>query len=389
MFRLALCNHGAIDLEKKACSVIVHTSIKDVTRTAWDCLADDLHMTYGWLRAIEETFIGPVEYRYFLVLEKSALIGVAVCHIQYPTLDSFNLDDAIFGRLKRFAAKLGLSILPSLICGSLRGYGQHFLFGKDLTVGEQDAVAALLFDAIEQEAASLKLPVSFNNVMAQEPELVRMLQQRSYRRTINFPLNYLDIRWKNRDEYRTFLSRRRLNREVNKNRREGVTITQLDTISPSEDRLHQLINDNYMKYNGKPLQVRRDFFSLCKKYLGPEAIVYIAVKHGTIIGTTIMFHRKGIAYLIDVGVDHETAGNDFTYFNLTYYKPTADAIGMGIRRIYYGTMMYKMKSRRGCATKQMYLYHKPRLRLLQTAAIPLFFIHRHFKSWFINRCYFH
>jgi predicted N-acyltransferase len=269
----------------------------------------------------------------------------------------------------------------------LRGYGQHFLLSKDLAGDDRQHVTAILFKALEREAASLKLSITFNNVMEQEHELTQMLEYQSYGKTVNFPLNYLDIQWRNHDEYLKFLSKRKLRSEVNKNCKEGVVITQLETTGSCQHRLHQLLNENHVKYNGKPLPMRKDFSSLCKKYLGSEAIVYIAVKEGAIIGTAFLFHRQSIAYLIDVGVDHATAGNDFTYFNLTYYRPTADAIAMGIKRTYYGTMMYTMKSRRGCATTPTYLYHKPRFPLLQMAAGPLFAIHRRFKSWFINRFY--
>ncbi|MDH3689607.1 MAG: hypothetical protein OEU36_09050, partial [Gammaproteobacteria bacterium] len=77
--------------------------------------------------------------------------------------------------------------------------------------------------------------------------------------------------------------------------------------------------------------------------------------------------------------------NDFTYFNLTYYRPMADAIAMQIKRLYYGTLMYTMKSKRGCSTTEIYLYYKPRFFLLQVVVVPLFAIHLRFKSWFINR----
>lgn len=379
--------HGINDLDKNTCSVVVHTSITHVAQPDWDRMAGDVHMSHGWLRTIEETFLAPVAHRYLLVMDKGVLIGAAVCHIQYPTNDSFTLDDAIFGRFKDFAAILGLSVLPSLVCGPLRGYGQHFLLPRDLTGEDRQTVTAILFDALEREAASLKLSISFNNVMAEEHELMQVMEQKSFNRTINFPLNYLDIQWSSQDEYLKFLANRKLTREVNRNRKAGVVITQIETVGSCQHRLHQLLNENYMKYNGKPLPMREDFSSLCKKYLGSETIVYVAVKEGAIIGTSFLFHRQDIAYVVDVGVDHATAGNDFTYFNLTYYRPTADAVRKRIKRIYYGTMMYAMKSRRGCATTPLYLYHKPRRRLLRAAAGPLFSIHRSFKSWFVNRFY--
>lgn len=341
-------------------------------------------MSHGWLQTMEETFIADVEHLYFMVLDDDVLVGAA-CYIHRPTDDVFGMDDAIFGRYKPLARRLGFSALPALICGPLRAYGQHFIYHADLKSSQRREVATALFDAIERVAANRRLSIGFNNVMVEQRELARQLDERGYGRTINFPLNYADIRWKTLAEYRRFLAKRKLTREINKNQKEGVSITRLQTVGNHADRLHQLLDGNFQKYNGKSLTMRSDFAARCKKHLGNNAIIYVAIKNGNIVGTTILFHRGGIAYVSDVGVDHDTCGNDFTYFNLTYYRPFADAIAMGIERIYYGTMMYTMKAKRGCSAVETSLFYRPRSRLLQIASAPLFTAHASIKSWFIRR----
>lgn len=374
-----------------AFSVMVFSTIDDIDRTQWNHLSDDVYMSHGWLKTLEDTLTSPVEYRYFAVLADETLMGAAPCHISYPVRDAFTLDDAMFGRFKRIAARFGLTFLPSLICGSPRGYGQHFLLRQDLTSAQRHGVALTLFDAIEQHASSRKLSISFDNVMAAERELVVLLKTKGFCRTINFPLNYIDIRWKTFEEYIKFLKRRsssgkcKHTQEINKNRKEGVIISKLATVEPCAARLFQLLNGNYQKYNGAALPLQSNYIKLCKRNLGENATIYIAKKRGQIIGTTILFQQKGTGYITDVGIDHEKAGNDFTYFNLTYYHPIADAIRGRLKRIYYGTLMYRMKSRRGCITIEMYLYYKPRSRLMRFAMVPLFACHTQIKNWFIRR----
>lgn len=370
------------------CVVEVLPSIKDISRIEWDTLALDVYMSYGWLRIIEETFLDPVEHCYLLARANGKLLGGVACHVHQQSQDVFTLDDSIFGRFKFLAARLGLSILPSLVCGPQRAYGQHFIFDEHLDSAERQIVASALFDALEREAEDRCITITFNNVMAEEQELLEMLNNRGFSKTVNFPLNYLEIRWKNPAGYRKSLAKRRLVKEINRNRKAGVEISQLDSVELYKDRLHELLDENYQKYNGKPLPVRKDFFSLCKEYLGSEANVYVAEKRGQIVGTIIMFHRNAVAYMTDVGVDHRATGNDFTYFNLTYYRPVSDAIGMNINRIYYGTMMYQMKARRGCTTTETYLYHRPRHRLFRLLLVPLFAVHGALKAWFIKRYYF-
>jgi len=363
-------------------------SISLVDREAWDRLADDVYMSHGWLRVIEEAFLDPVEHRYFLVRAGGRLLGASVAHIHQPSGDVFTLDDSVFGRSKPIVSRLGLSVLPSLICGPLRAYGQHMIFDKDIDTGERRTVTSTLLNAMEREAEKRRVSMSFNNVMCHERELIEQLEHRGFGRTVNFPLNYLDICWKTPDEYHTFLSKRKLKREINKNRREGVEITSMDSIGADDERLHELLNENYQKYNGKPLPVKTNFIRLCKKYLGDEAMVYVAKKKGMIVGTIVMFHRNRVGYVTDVGVDHAATGNDFTYFNLSYYVPVTDAVISGIERIHYGTMMYSMKSDRGCRTTEIHLYHRPRNRLLRRFTVPLFAAHRAFKYRFIQRHYF-
>jgi predicted N-acyltransferase len=345
-------------------------------------------MSHGWLRVIEESFLDPVKHRYFLARADGKLIGCAVGHIHQPSEEVFTLDDAVFGRLKQLASHLRLSVLPSLICGPLRTYGQHLGFQEAMDRSKRRIVASALLDALEEEAEKHRVSISFNNVMAQESELMDLLHRRGFSKTVNFPLNCLEIRWKAPDDYRKFLAKRKLVREINKNRREGVEIIQLEAVESCNDRLHALLDENYMKYNGKPLPVRQNFVSVCKRYLGFEATVYAAKKNGQLVGTIIMFHRNSVAYVTDVGVDHEATGNDFTYFNLSYYRPISDAIAMGMKRIYYGTMMYSMKADRGCTTTDIFLFHRPRPRFLRKLFKPLFAAHRAFKSWFIQRHYF-
>jgi len=370
---------------EKMYSVYAHKTITDIKRPDWDRLARDVYISYGWLKTVEETFIHPVKHRYFLVFDDKTPVGAAVCGIHLPTDKVHTLDDIIFGRFKNLIARFHCSVLPLLICGVLRGYGQHFILDEKLTLHQRQTVSRVLFDAIEDEAKSRHLSVSFNNVLDEEYEMRQLLKERNYGKTINFPMNYIDITWESFAGYKKNIAKRKLAYEINRNRREGVTIRQIDSVDDCEDRLFELLEINNRKYNSKPMLMRRNFFSRCKNNLGEHANVFIAEKKGKIIGTAILFHREGVGYLSDVGVDHETAGNDLTYFNLVFYHPIDSAIVMRLKRLYLGILFYRMKSRRGYSRMNMYVYYKPRYHLLQTIMVPLFSIHSRIKSWFVNR----
>jgi len=372
---------------KKMYSVQIHKTITDIKPSGWDRLASDVYMSYGWLKTVEETFTAPVKHRYFIVKDDDMLVGAAVCGIYLPSNAVYTQDDIIFGRFKRLVARFHFSMLPLLICGPLRGYGQHFILDAKLTPLQRETVFRVLLDAIEKEAKRLMLSISFNNVLDDEDEMVQLLKERNYGLTVNFPMNYMDITWESFREYKKMISKRKLVHEINRNRREGVTIRKLGTVEDCEDRLYELLEFNNRKYCSKPLMVRRGFFSRCKPNMGDDANVYIAEKKGKIIGVSTLFHRDGVGYISDVGVDHKTAGNDFTYFNVVFYRIIEDAITMRLNRICYGILFYHMKSRRGCSGMNTYVYYKPRYRLWQTFIVPLFAIHMRIKTWFIRRFY--
>jgi hypothetical protein len=66
------------------------------------------------------------------------------------------------------------------------------------------------------------------------------------------------------------------------------------------------------------------------------------------------------------------AGKDFTYFNIAYYRPIMDAILNQTDRLYYGRGFYRLKARRGCVTKNLYMYYKS-FNGLRNIAIRLWF----------------
>src|SRR5690606_14000816 len=56
-----------------------------------------------------------------------------------------------------------------------------------------------------------------------------------------------------------------------------------------------------------------------------------------------------------VGVDEPSRGA-FTYFEVAYHAPIANAIHTGIRRMYYGRDLEDLKQRRGCSFVDTWVY---------------------------------
>jgi hypothetical protein len=89
-------------------------------------------------------------------------------------------------------------------------------------------------------------------------------------------------------------------------------------------------------------------------------VVYGAVKRDRICGVALLLRRGEAGFLPMVGVDHEAAGKDFTFFNLAHYRPITDAIDGGLRQIHLGRALYGLKARRGCRLESALVFFRPR-----------------------------
>ncbi|MBI3595924.1 MAG: GNAT family N-acetyltransferase [Nitrospirae bacterium] len=356
-------------------------TIHRIDRAEWDALVgENVFESYGWLKTLEQTFIGDQKPRYFLMREEGRLIATAACYIAHPSEQIHNIDDTLLGRFKRYASKMGISFLPAVICAPRGAFGIHLSVGKHLDSKKAESAEMELIQTIEEFASEHRLPILFPNVMDHEISLIRSLSQRGYSKAVTFPLSFLDVEWSSFNDYLTGLKRISLNsakiirREINKNRNEGVVIEQLEKVDGCQDRIYELVNRNYWSHNGRPFPFRKEYFKALKENLGSDAVIYVATKKNELIGVCVLLRRKESYYLPVIGIDHESAGNDFTYFNLAYYQPIRDAISDRIKRIYYGQALYALKTRRGCKMSNTYTFYRPYQSVFQIAVKPWFLL---------------
>ena len=362
-------------------SIQIVDTIHRIDREEWDSIAgENIFESYGWLKTLEENLIGDQKPRYFLLHEEGRLIATAACYIAHPSEQIHDSDDTLLGRFKRYAFKMGISFLPALICSPRGAFGIHLSVGERLDSKQAESAATGLIQTIEEFASEHRLPILFPNVMDHEVSLLRNLSGRGYNKAVTFPLNYLDVEWSSFNGYLTGMKQisegraKMIRREMNKNRNEGVAIEPLEKMDGCQDRIYELVNRNYLSHNGRPFPFRKEYFKALKDNLGPDAVIYTATKKNELVGVCVLLRRKKSYYVPVIGVDHELAGNDFTYFNLAYYRPIQDAISDRIERIYYGQALYSVKTRRGCKISNTYTFYKPYRKISQIAVKPWFWL---------------
>jgi predicted N-acyltransferase len=342
----------------------VKASIREIDSQAWDHLAGDVFSSHGWLRTVEQTFIGEVRNRYCLVYEHEALVGAAICQIWERSDWVFDLDDCMLGRFKGLSRRLGVSFLPAYVCGMLKGCGENLLVDASMEPDAQRAVSRGLLDAIETDAVEFGVPVAFTNVVESDSDLVEMLHDRGFWSTVDLPVAWMDVCWSSFEEYKAYVkqisgSNRFLRNEISRFRKSGVEVKKLTQGPELGGKLHELLEQNYRVHNGKNYPFDQGFLRTLKENLLEGAVIYLASKEGTHHGVSLMLKRGAVGHMAAIGINHAVAGNDFTYFNLGFYEPIADAIDGRLERLEFGTALYAAKRRRGCRTVDTYLYYKP------------------------------
>ena len=360
-------------------TIRIADSIQEVKKDEWDAMTDDnIYVSYGWLKTMEEVSAREIHSKYFLLHDTQRLIGATVCYITHETDEEMNLDNIMFGRLKKYASRLGFSFLPVMVCSPRGCYGKHFLIREDVDPRTKGIVVNQLLEAVETNAREEGLSLCFTNVMDHEGELIRLFRQNRYGRVFDLPLNYLDIGWSSFQGYRNYVKGvsfntwKKINNQMNINEMAGVVIERLEDVDGCEDRLYELINNNYYKHNRMKSPFKKEFFGKLKENLGKDAVIYIARKKDQLTAVSLLLKRNRVGFTAMVGVDHELAGNDFTYFNIVYYRPIMDAISDQMKRLYFGNSMYELKARRGCKRMPAYIYYRTFNKITNLAVKPWF-----------------
>jgi predicted N-acyltransferase len=356
-------------------TIDVLSRISEVPREEWDRLiTTNVFATHGWLKTVEATFLGDIHALYVLVRENGKVAGATVCYIFRKTGTVEDLDDLLLGRVKPLASWVGISFMPTMVCGTLWGYGDHLAVETGADPKRRQVLMNKLLDVVEGEADRNRLPLSLLFLPERDLELAAVLHRRGYSCSRHIPLALLDIRWPSFAEYAKHLDgitrkgKKNLRNQMNRNRKGGTTISVLEEVGEYAERLHELLAMNYRKYRNTEFCFGKDFFPELKRNLGRNAVLHVSRKAGLITGVAVELRHNGTSHILMVGVDHEKCGNDMTYFNVAYYAPIADAISAGVNRLCFGRGVYLLKMRRGCRTTDLFIWHKSRHRVAQYVA---------------------
>lgn len=373
-----IASRSTVPLDHGRCATIealpsLFHSLKEIDPREWDRLAgENAFATHGWLLTVERCSRGRIEPLYFVHREDGVAVASTVCYVVSRSNDVETLDHMIFGRATNAARTLRLSLLPALVCGPALGYGWHIGLDAALTAPESERVRTIMIDAMEAAARDRSLELSFAHVMDHERELTQQLRARDYLRCRNVPVAVLDIRWSTFDAYLEHLpprARSEFRRQIKHNRAAGTVVDSATTMQGRERRVLELLDANARKHSRLDFALNERCFASFDAHMGARGRLFTATKADAVTAACLVLRQGTCAYAVAVGVDQDRAGDDYTYFHLTYNSTIADAIGSGVTRLYFGRGLYDVKLRRGCRLENTWVYSRASgARRIATAA---------------------
>lgn len=364
-------------------SIRIFRSIEEVDQHEWDSLArDQVPMCYGWLKTVEQSYSGNLLPHYQILYENDRPVATSVYRLLKSTCAFSDIDHFIFGRLKPLVSFFGYSTLPVLTSMPLKGYANLFLVDSLAESVRVKKNLQMLLDAIHDHSRRERIAIVFTKVMAEDRHAAQLLRKNGYEKILAAPLAYMDIVWPTFSDYKkdTFRLarniRRKINWEINRNRKDGIEIVVLENLRGYEDRLYQLLKLNAAKHYRAGLPFNKNLFRSLNENMPNQFRIYAAFKNNQIVGMTLFLTKGNLWHALMVGIDHHLVGKDLTYFNISYYKPIEDAIAAECKRIYYGNSLYEPKMRRGCQLQSVDAYYKPQGVLSRMLFKPYFFVHR-------------
>lgn len=355
----------------------VFTSIEQIPRESWDCVAGDaISINHTMLLCREKYYKGSGEPRYFWVRSSNSTVAVSVALICKQTDEAW-LNERIFGRLATVVGPIARSLERTLVCGKIPGPGAAIVTRRD---ADQQRWIRIICEAMEDYARSMSLHMSFTDVLPWESYLLSELQRRGYLQGIDRPIATLNITWSDRDSYLEALKRRKkkyaatAKTEIRRFHASGIVISRWAGTESAE--LYQLLRRHGEARNASGFPFRSDMLDYLFTHMGDDCIVYIARKRVALIGVCVIIRRGEKARTWLTGIDHAADANNFTYFNLVYYHPFSEFPALGIRQAYYGNAVQYAKFRRGCDIVKAQFFLKPLPGVRALLLRPLFAIHR-------------
>lgn len=360
----------------------VENGVEGLPKAYWDDLVHGHpELRFEVLKTIAHTATWPLHLQSFLLEDDTGLAAGAICEVVTAPGTPNKLDKLLFGRATRMAQSLGISSRPALIFMPPLGNGSGMI-ARRADVTERRRLLYRLLDGIEDSAAARKLSIAFIGVPEDDELLTETLRLRAFLESESWPTSRLEIEWSGFDGYVNHLRRRSkgaaktARRERDRNRRNGVTIRQLDSRAVDADAMYSLYRRHYRYKNGSDPPTGPQFFVQFLEAIGNDLIVFEANREGQRVGILGVVRSGSVGWVAWIGIEQRDRPNDFTYSNLCFYHLADCAHTLGLKTLLYGNSALQAKRIRGCRIINNRLFYRPAGSLARLLLRPYLGIHR-------------
>jgi predicted N-acyltransferase len=339
-------------------SEVRHTTrISDISRNAWGELASITPAAdYDWLRTLEEARLPWRDTFYWWIEDQQGVVAVVAGNVLKISSVSSDTDRFRYGFFAHVVRPLRrfLQPRPTLVCGNQFSPGYPILTREDLDTEDHRIAVNRLLDAIESYCRSHQYDLNFCWLLEKDKTLGKLFSSRRYLHSACLPFTALDIRWDSWQAYLDYLkanhsaTEKSIRSQVNRGRRSGVVIEDVEDPSAYEAEIHNILTEHYFRKNQSDLSLNPKLPTILKNNLGDRALIYIARKDDQVIGVGIYVRNRSAMHWHYFGIaDEFVRSRNAVYFNLAYHHPIEQAINAGCKQIVMGTVPYRVKHSRG------------------------------------------
>jgi predicted N-acyltransferase len=349
----------------------------------WDSAArgGGLSLSSRFLRVVHQNAVEASARRYLLYQTQGGGAVIAVAELLRPPAARNPAISVLLGRLNSHLPSARDWLLPMLILRPELSSDAPYCTA-DSTVADRGASLRSLLAELEAHAEQQGWSLAVDAVPASDRDMTDALAERGYFHTVARPAASLRLEW---DSWQTYLQRAARNNrnaatnirhEVNRARRDGITIVEWNPAAVPETELHRLQAEHEQRLNDRAWAFRPGFLTALSQSLGEDVKVLLAMCASQLQGVVVFAKSGKRGYLTYPGLLAKAERINFAYFNLVYYHPIRLAIELGLESIGYGNGALEAKIRRGCVAQARALFFRPREKILRTALRAPFALHR-------------
>lgn len=349
---------------------ILEASLEEVDEAPWDSLVGQcVESRISWLHVKRKSLAHPSSLRFLLAYSGCDLLGGLYYWEQVNEENGAHLDLVIWGRLRRPACGLGLSLNRVWLCCQIGSVGQA-VFGPP-------GVQIDLLRWLRQKARSCGATLCIRGM---GPDFHRLAGGLGFLSNPEFPNCLMPVRYRDFGHYLSELRQshrstaRTIQNEMNRARKSGLQIGEMTEPWRHSETIAGLLNQHALRLNGRPSPFGPELFDSTKRDLKGRLRVLDAHLNGRLVGVLLLTHDGERMRAMSVGIDPEVPKKAAVYPNLTFTEPTRLAIAEGVKEVDFGSLVYQMKLRRGCELMERRLYLAPKNLLHQVALKCFFFI---------------